>query len=142
MLFTMTYALLIFYLKIVHCHDVVSTDPWNYYKTISRTGWCRNKDKKGCINPGYLFGWNDVPGDETYRLLSIIEDCPDIGSWVNKAEIYKTDDGKTIIISKDEKLVNITIDEEKEKATIKNSNGGTYDLKIKRDEGELNIYYA
>ncbi|MEA2032397.1 MAG: hypothetical protein U9N41_02310 [Euryarchaeota archaeon] len=139
MLFLMAHALLGFYFYFVRCHDVVYTDYWDYYRTTERVGWCRNKDKKGCINPGYLFSWNDVPGDNN-RLLNFLSDCPYIGWWAKNAEIHKTDDGKTIKIFKDENWAEITIDEEKEKATLKINNGRTQDLKVKKENGKLNIY--
>ena len=54
-------------------------------------------------------------------------------------KIYKSDDGKTIYIHR-ERLAEVTIDELKEKATLKISNGRIYDLKAKKENGELKIY--
>ena len=61
--------------------------------------------------------------------------------WAENTEIHKFDDGKTIRIFKDENLAEITINEGKEKATFKISGGRTHDLKVKKENGKLNIYH-
>ena len=85
-----------------------------------------------------MFSWNNVHGSVNERLLRFLRDDLDIG-WADDAEILKLDDGKAIRIVKDENKVEITIDEKK-KATLKISDGRTYDLKVKKENGKLNIY--
>jgi hypothetical protein len=87
----------------------------------------------------YLFSWDNVPGNDNERLLRFLWDDLDIG-WAENAEIRKSDDGKTICIFKDENSAEIIIVEKKEKATLKISDGETYDLKVKKENCELNIY--
>ena len=87
----------------------------------------------------YLFSWDDVPGNDSVRLLRYLQTDHDI-DWAENAEISKSDDGKTIHIFKDENSAEIMIDEKKEKATLKISDGGTYDLKVKKENNKLNIY--
>ena len=89
----------------------------------------------------YLFNWDKVPGNDSERLLRYLMTAHDIG-WAENAEIRKSDDGKTIYISKDENSAEIVIDEDKEKATLKIRDGRTYDLKVKKENGKLNIYDA
>ncbi|MEA1866246.1 MAG: TIGR03986 family CRISPR-associated RAMP protein, partial [Euryarchaeota archaeon] len=48
--------------------------------------------------------------------------------------------GKTVLVSKDENSAEIVIDGKKEKATLKLSDGRTRDLKIKMENGKLNLY--
>ena len=94
------------------------------------------------INPFlflYLFSCDNVPGNDSERLIRFLRDDLDIG-WVESAEIRKSDDGKTIRIFKDENSAEIMIDEKKEKATLKISDGRTHDLKVKKEYGKLNIY--
>ena len=87
----------------------------------------------------YLFSWGNVPGSDNGRLLRFLQDDLDI-TWVENAEIRKSDDGTTIRISKDENAAEIVIDETKEKATLKIRDGRTHDLKAKEENGKLNIY--
>jgi len=49
----------------------------------------------------YLFNWDDVPGNDSERLLKFLKNDLKIG-WVKNAWIRKGDDGKTIIITNDE----------------------------------------
>jgi hypothetical protein len=87
----------------------------------------------------YLFSWDNVPGNDSERLLRYLRDNFSIG-WAETAEIRKFDDGKTIRIFKDGNSAEIKIDEKEEKATLKISDGRTHDLKVKKENGTLNIY--
>lgn len=82
----------------------------------------------------------NVPGNDSERLLKFLKDDLNIG-WAENAEISKSKDGKTLHIFKDENLAEITIDEEKEKATLKISEVRTYDLKVKKENGKLEISF-
>jgi hypothetical protein len=88
----------------------------------------------------YLFNWDNVPGNDTERLLGFLEDDLDIG-WVKNAEIRKSTDGKTIRICKNENFVNILINEEEEEATLIISDGRIRNLEVKKKNGKLNIHY-
>ncbi|MCK4248032.1 MAG: hypothetical protein KAX04_05780, partial [Methanomicrobia archaeon] len=88
---------------------------------------------------GFLFSWDDAPGYYSERLLRFLrEDC-DI-DWAENAEIRKSDDGKTVRIFKDENSAELMI-EKKEKAILKISDGRTYDLKVKEEDGKLYIWH-
>ena len=87
----------------------------------------------------YLFSWDNVPGNDSKKLLGFLKDDLDI-DWAENAEISKSDDGKIIHISKNKNSAKIMIDEKEEKATIKISDGRTHDLKVKKENGKLNIY--
>jgi len=87
----------------------------------------------------YLFSWDNVPGNDNERLLRFLRDDLDIG-WMENAEIRKSNDGNTLCIFKDEHAAEIVIDEKKEKASLKISDDRTLDLKVKKENGKLNIY--
>ena len=91
------------------------------------------------IKLGYLFNWENVPGDDSDRLLRYLTDALNIG-WAKNAEIRKSDDGKTIHLFKDDITAEIQIDENKEKATLKISDDRSHDLKVIKENGKLNIY--
>ena len=91
---------------------------------------------------GYLFCWDNVPEKENdkKRILRFLRDDLDIDWAEENAKIFKTPDCKTIRIFKDENLVEIMIDEKKKKATLKICGGGLHNLKVKKENGKLNIY--
>ena len=86
-----------------------------------------------------LFSWDDVPGNDSKKLLKNLKKDYDI-NWAESAEIRKSCDGKTICIFKDENSVEIIIDENEETATLKISDGRTHDLEVERECGRLNIH--
>ena len=87
----------------------------------------------------YLFSWDNVLGSDSEKLRMLLSYDLDI-DWAKNAKIRKSDDGKTIRIFKDKNSAGIMIDEKKGKATLKISDGRTYDLKVKKEKGKLNIY--
>ena len=109
--------------------------------------------KRNTFASKYLFSWDNVPRNESgllallqqklrrdnKRLLNYLGDDLEIG-WAKKAKISKSDDGKTICISNNKKSAEIMIDEEKEKAILKIRDGGTHDLKVKKENRKLKIY--
>jgi hypothetical protein len=93
-------------------------------------------------NETYLFSWGNVSGhDSKEELKSALSDNFKI-DWVEDENISKSNDNMTIHITKDEDSVKIIMDEKKEKATLKISDGRTYELKVKTENGMLKIYYA
>ena len=93
---------------------------------------------KQILSP-YLFSWDNVPGTDNEKLLSFLKYGDPKIDWVENAEITKSDDGKTVHISKEKNSAEITINVMEKKATLI-SNGKTYDLKVKKKNGKLNIY--
>lgn len=89
-------------------------------------------------NNEFLFSWSNVHINSE-RLRWFLEDYFEIG-WAKDAKILIFDPSKTIRIFEDEKLVEIMINEKKEKAILKISDGRTLDLKVKKENGKLNIY--
>jgi tetratricopeptide (TPR) repeat protein len=87
----------------------------------------------------YLFSWDNVPGNDSGRLLRYLMSDHDIG-WAENVEIQKSDDCKTIRISKNENSAEIMINEKEEKATLTISDGRTHNLKVKRENNKLNMY--
>lgn len=87
----------------------------------------------------YLFSWENIPGDDSEELLEFLRDDLDV-EWAEKGDISKSNDGKTLRIFKDENSAEIKIDEKGEKATLKISDGRTYDLKVKKEKGNFKIY--
>ena len=90
----------------------------------------------------YLFSWDDVPGNDN-ELVGCLKEVYNL-DWAESAEIHKSDDGKSIRIFNNKNSAEITVDMNERKATLKISDGRTYDLKAVRDRirtsNELWIY--
>ena len=90
-------------------------------------------------NDPYIFSWDNIPGNEEKRLINCLKNTYHL-DWVDYAEISKSDDTRTIQVSKDENLAKIVIDQDEKKATLKSSNGKIHELKVIRKNSKLNIY--
>ncbi len=86
----------------------------------------------------YSFSWDDIPGDDSKRLLKYLINDHGI-SWAESAKIRKSEDGKTIQIFKNKKSVEIKINEKKEKATLRIRYGITHDLKVEKKNNGIHI---
>ena len=87
----------------------------------------------------YLFSWNKVPGEDTPRLKKFLREDFD-ANWVENADIAKTKDNKTIVVSSGKNSAEITLNEEGNKAALK-INAKTYDDYLaEKEDGELKIY--
>ncbi len=87
-----------------------------------------------------IFSWDGIGKNniDSDSLREFLKDDLNI-KWVEEAEIKKIDDSKIIISKsdKDDKSVEITLDK---KATLKFSDGRTFDMEAKEENGNLNIY--
>ncbi|MCG7847945.1 MAG: hypothetical protein MIO93_02020 [ANME-2 cluster archaeon] len=91
------------------------------------------------LDIGCLFSWDNVPGNDSDRVLEYLMNERDI-DWVKSAEIFKSNDSKTIHILKDDNSVEIMIDKNEKKVTLKISDGRIYDLEVKKENDKLKIY--
>jgi len=91
------------------------------------------------LDVGYLFSWDNVPGNDSERLLRYLMNDRDIG-WAESAKIRKSDDGRTIHIFEGENSAKLMIEENNDKTTLKICDGRIYDLEVKKENGKLNIY--
>jgi hypothetical protein len=91
------------------------------------------------IKSRYLFSWDNVPGKDSGGLLAYLVKYHNIG-WAEISEIRKIDGGKTIRIFEDEHSVEITIDANRGKATLKISDEEIHDLRVEKKNGKIYIY--
>ncbi|MCD4768843.1 MAG: hypothetical protein K8R35_01585 [Bacteroidales bacterium] len=103
---------------------------------------------------GYFFDWDNLPGIDSERLLRYLKnDCNidwaeraeiyklrSVIGWVENVEILKSNAKRTIRIFKDKDSAEMMIDENEEEATLKISDGRTYEFKVKRKNDRLEIY--
>lgn len=87
----------------------------------------------------YLFNWSRVPGNDSEKLIQFLVDVLDLG-WAENATITKSVDEMSINITDDGNTATITIDENKETATVKIGGETIYSLEVRIEEDTLNIY--
>ena len=88
----------------------------------------------------YLFTWENVPGNNSDRLLDFLKNALEID--LKNAEIIKADDDKSIQVFSQELSVEITLDDNKDTAVMKIGNSQIYDLYVKRQNGKVSIFTA
>lgn len=89
----------------------------------------------------YLFRWEDVPGDDSERLLKYLVEDLKI-TWALNATIEKDNEGKTTKVSKEENLLKFELNEENKKVILKLSSTETYEYIVKKSYGKSRIYIA
>lgn len=89
----------------------------------------------------HLFAWQNIPGDddENKRLIDFLKDEHKI-DWAEKAKIFKNGADKIDIYSGEKKRVEIILEENNQNAKLRFVNGVSYDLQVKVEDDEINIY--
>ena len=88
----------------------------------------------------YLFSWEEVPGNDSERLIEFLMQNFNI-EWIKAAKINKTDDVKTIRITNDTNFLSLTLNNEKNNVNLEIDDGRTDKFIVKTENDELNIYY-
>ncbi len=86
----------------------------------------------------YLFCWEEIPGNDSERLIEFLKLNYDI-DWVQKAEIKKTDDGKTIRAYFETNNLSLNLNNDRTKVNLK-INNITDEFIVNTENGKLNIY--
>lgn len=87
-----------------------------------------------------FFCWDNILGNDTEKLKLFLKDCFNI-DWLESTEIRKVEENKVVHIHDAENWIKIIIDDKKEKANIKFSDGRIVDLYVENENGRLNVYY-
>lgn len=89
---------------------------------------------------GYLFSWDDVPRhDDGGNLIEYLNQKFGI-DWVKNAKIEKIDDNRTLRVYSDKNYLFLTLNDDKTRLNLSIDDGRTYELIVKVQGGELNIY--
>ena len=87
------------------------------------------------------FTWNNVPGEDNENLKNFLRKEFGI-DWTKNAKITKSDDCMIIHIFTDDHSAEIIMDENEKKAILKIRDGETQNLKVKKEDDKLNIYFS
>lgn len=88
---------------------------------------------------GLLFSWSDVPGHDDVKLTEYLNQKFGI-DWVNNAKIEKIDDNRTLRVYSDKNNLFLTLNDDKTRLNLSIDDGRTYELIVKVQGGNLNIY--
>ncbi|ODS36916.1 hypothetical protein BEH94_05880 [Candidatus Altiarchaeales archaeon WOR_SM1_SCG] len=86
----------------------------------------------------YLFSWDDIPGNDSMRILKFLKNNLQL-EWVENAEIKKSDNGEAITLTKGENSLIFKLNKEESKVNLEISGGKTYEYILKKEKGKLNI---
>lgn len=87
----------------------------------------------------YLFGWDEIPGNDNGKLVEFLRPMYDI-DWVKTAKIEKIDDGRTINVSTEKNSLSLRLNYEKTKVNLKIDDSRTFELNARTENSKLNIY--
>ncbi len=87
----------------------------------------------------YLFSWDDIPGNDTGRLIKILKSGFRI-EWAEMAIIEKIDGGKTIKVSTGNNSLSLKLNDEKTKVNLTINDGRTDEFIAGMNDSKLNIY--
>ncbi len=91
----------------------------------------------------YIFNWDGIPGSESNQLLRFLRE--DLGmDWVENAKIEKNDAEKKIHIFTEKESAWLVVEQTRDRAILKTSDGQAYYLQVKQVEeenGKYKIYF-
>ena len=87
----------------------------------------------------YLFSWDDIPGNDTSRLINIIGNMFRI-EWIKTATIEKIDNGKTIKASTRNNSLSLKLNDEKTRVSLTVNDVRTDEFITRMNNSKLNIY--
>jgi len=91
------------------------------------------------LNETFVFSWTKVPGTDDNKLREYLGKRYNI-DWIYKAEIVKSEDGKIIEISREDKILSLALNDEESEVLLKIDSITTDKFIAKMENGELNIY--
>ncbi len=87
----------------------------------------------------YLFSLDDVPGNDSERLLKYLVDDLKM-DWVKNAKVNKSDNGNDIIITDGKNSSIFKLNKKENKVNLEINGGKNYEYILKEENGNLNIY--
>ncbi|HII91663.1 MAG TPA: hypothetical protein HA262_05705 [Methanosarcina sp.] len=88
---------------------------------------------------GYIFSWDNVPGNESQRLISYIKNDLDI-DWADNAQIVKTNDNETIRVFTPKNSLKFTLINNKTEILVAINYVPWYSEKIENENGKICVY--
>jgi hypothetical protein len=90
------------------------------------------------IANGYFFNWDNVPGNESLRLISYLKDMNII--WVDNAQIAKINDNETIRVFTSKNSLEFTLKNNKTELLVTIDSHPWYNWEIRKEKGKILVY--
>ena len=91
------------------------------------------------LNTKYLFSWDDIPGNDTVRLIGYLRRKYDV-EWVETALIEKIYGGKSIKLYSKNHHISLKLEDEINKVSVEIDDHKIDEFIPKRENGKLRIY--
>lgn len=112
----------------------------NYFCNKGYWYWLLFRTKVPYFHVGeYLFSWDEVPGNDSGRLIEYLKQEFDIG-WVETAKIEKIDNVRIIRVTTEKNYLSLGLNNEKTMVNLKIDDGRSAEFMTKSENGKLNIY--
>jgi hypothetical protein len=122
--------------------DCENRDKREKYTSTEHTVWYLKKKIKEfqeILKNLCLFNWNDVPGNDSERLIYHLVTTLKI-DWAKDAEIKKSDDGKTITVTNGDHSLELELNENEGKVILKTNSEKLREYIVKKENNRLNIH--
>jgi hypothetical protein len=88
---------------------------------------------------GYLFNWNEIPGNDNKRLMEFL--TREVrAEWVKDAKFEKINNDRTIKVSTENKSLSLKLDDKNTAVTLETDDDKTHKFVAKMEAGKLNVY--
>ncbi len=111
-------------------HKIIKTD----IEEINKSGK-QGRPKKNA----YLFSWKELPGNDSGILIDFLKSNYDV-DWIKTANIAKTDNDKTIMITAGKNVLSLNLYTENTELNLIIDNDKTDKFMVKTEKGKLKIY--
>ena len=91
------------------------------------------------IANGYFFNWDNVPGNESLRLISYLKNNLNI-IWVDTAQIAKINDNETIRVFTSNNSLEFTLKNNKTEILVTIDSHPWYNWEIRQEKGKILVY--
>lgn len=91
------------------------------------------------IANGYFFNWDNVPGNESLRLISYLKNNLNI-IWVDNAQIAKINDNETIRVFTFNNSLEFTLKNNKTEILVTIDSHPWYNWEIRQEKGKILVY--
>jgi|GEM_PF-3504834 len=104
-----------------------------------RSTFAHGKHAKPVQFKSYLFSWDEVPGNDSGRLIEFLKQNYGI-DWAKTAKIDKIDNDKTIRVSTEKNCLSLKLNPEKTKVNLIINNSKANEFIVEMKNGKLNLY--
>ncbi|MBU4220486.1 MAG: hypothetical protein KKA10_02490 [Euryarchaeota archaeon] len=126
-------------LNVDHLSSVCGISPKQLHLFISNKRKAYSTFKLPKKRGGYLFSWDNIPGNDNGRLIEFLSQKFGI-DWIKTAKIEKIDDVKTIRVTNGKNYLSLKLNDERTKVNFEIDGDRIAEFIARTKNGKLNIY--